>query len=391
MKIASLVRACGMELVGLLRASAALAAIAVTVVPTMQAAAAMGEPGIPDEWFFNGAQRPAALKGMEGKPAPTLTLESWIGDEVVLKDQLGKVVIVDFWATWCGPCMAAIPKNIEMVKKYGDKGLVFVGVHDANSGWEEAAGVVKQRKINYPVAKDKGGASAKAYQVQFWPTYVAIDRKGVVRAAGLMPNHVEDVVKLLLAEEGPSAAEVKSGFGPEIYLGGVNRPATLKAVEGKAAPAIVGETWLGKPVGAEAWKGSVVVLHFANPASAASKKSIAGFAELEKEFANRGVTFIGVSDASGPWAEVEAMVKGAKVEMPFVQDVAAKPASSDSTTKESLTKPAAPTARVLGANATAYGVRFFPATVVVDRKGIVRAAGVKPEKVKEVVEALLAE
>jgi hypothetical protein len=56
-----------------------------------------------------------------------------------------------------------------------------------------------------------------------------------------------------------------------------------------------------------------------------------------------------------------------------------------------VTKPAAPTARVLGANATAYGVRFFPATVVVDRKGIVRAAGVKPEKVKEVVEALLAE
>jgi thiol-disulfide isomerase/thioredoxin len=374
--------------VGLIRA--AVASIAITVALTMASvptAAAMAEPSIPDEWFFDGAKRPAVLKGLEGKAAPALALDPWIGSEMSLKDQRGKVVIVDFWATWCGPCMAAIPKNVEMVKKYGEKGMVFVGVHDANSGWDEAAGVVKQQKINYPVAKDKGGASAKAYQVQFWPTYVAIDRKGVVRAAGLLPNRVEDVVKLLLAEDGPSAAEVERGFGPEIYLGGANRPATLKAVEGKAAPTLAGETWLGKPAASEALKGSVLVLHFANPASAASKKSIAGFAELEKEFANRGVVFVGVCDAAGPWDEVEAMVKGAKVQMPFMQDVPVKVATKG----DGTAKPEAAAARVTGVNAAAFGVKFFPATVVVDRKGVIRAAGVKPDKVKEVVEALLAE
>jgi hypothetical protein len=135
------------------------------------------------------------------------------------------------------------------------------------------------------------------------------------------------------------------------------------------------------------------VLHFANPASAPSKKSLGAFAELEKEFANRGVAFVGVCDAAGPWAEVEAMVKSAKVEMPFVHDVPAKPIKPEQPDaaggKEGAARPT--TARVLGANATAYGVRFFPATVVVDRKGVVRAAGVKPDKVKDVVEALLAE
>ena len=61
--------------------------------------------------------------------------------------------------------------------------------------------MVKDRNINYPVARDAGGASTKAYNLSFWPTYVVVDRKGVVRAAGLRPDKVSDVVKVLLAEK----------------------------------------------------------------------------------------------------------------------------------------------------------------------------------------------
>ena len=154
----------------------------------------------PDKYYYFGPKRPEALRKMEGQPPPALALKSWIGEEQDLSKLKGKVVVVDFWATWCGPCMKAVPHNVTMFKAHKDEGLMIIGVHDSKRGFDKMPAVAKDKGINYPLAVD-AGSSAKAYNVSFWPTYVVIDRKGMVRAAGLDPSHVEEVVEKLLKEK----------------------------------------------------------------------------------------------------------------------------------------------------------------------------------------------
>jgi thiol-disulfide isomerase/thioredoxin len=155
----------------------------------------------PDEWTWDrDGQARARHAALEGKPMPALDLVGWVNGQVKPQDMKGKVVVVDFYATWCGPCMAAIPHNNELLKKYKDKGLVIVGVCTSNRGQEKMEQTANDRGITYPTARDPQLSSAKAWQVHYYPTYAIVDRKGRVRIIGLQPNHVEQVVKKLLAE-----------------------------------------------------------------------------------------------------------------------------------------------------------------------------------------------
>lgn len=156
----------------------------------------------PDSWTWDdttpGAR--ASHASLEGRPMPELSVSGWVNGEVKPEDMKGKVVVVDFYATWCGPCMAAIPHNNELLEKYKDKGLVIFGVCTSKRGQEKMAEVVTSKGIKYPTARDPERASEKAWEVKYYPTYAVIDRKGIVRAIGLRPEYVEPVVKKLLAE-----------------------------------------------------------------------------------------------------------------------------------------------------------------------------------------------
>ncbi|HEY5914705.1 MAG TPA: TlpA disulfide reductase family protein [Verrucomicrobiae bacterium] len=156
----------------------------------------------PDGWTWDDdAKVRAQHKALEGKPMPPLSLTGWVNGQVKTEDMKGKVVLVDFYATWCGPCMAAIPHNNELLKKYKSKGLVLLGVCTSKRGQEKMDQTVKEKGIEYPTARDPDLKSQAAWAVQYYPTYAVVDRKGNVRIIGLQPENVEKVVQKLLEEK----------------------------------------------------------------------------------------------------------------------------------------------------------------------------------------------
>jgi thiol-disulfide isomerase/thioredoxin len=162
----------------------------------------IGTGEFPSNWTWDDdpAHR-AAHEQIEGKPMPPVEVTGWMNGEVTPADMKGKVVVLDFYATWCGPCMAAIPHNNELLAKYKDKGLVLAGVCTSDSGQEEMPKVVGEHGLQYPTARDPGEKTATAWKVFYFPTYAIVDRKGIVRIVGLTPDHVEEVVVKLLAEK----------------------------------------------------------------------------------------------------------------------------------------------------------------------------------------------
>ena len=125
---------------------------------------------------------PIANRSGRAQPAPAWELKDLEGQAVKLSDFKGKVVLLNFWATWCPPCRQEIPDLIALQNQYKDKGLVVVGVSLDQNGPAAVRPFVSRIKINYPVVMGDE-KTARAYgSVQVIPTTFFIDREG--RIAG---------------------------------------------------------------------------------------------------------------------------------------------------------------------------------------------------------------
>ena len=336
-----------------------------------------------------------------GQPAPKLALSQWVGNEVKPADMKGKIVVVDYWATWCGPCIAAIPKNNAIAKKYADNGVLVIGACGSGRGEEKMKDVATSKGMEYPTAR-VAPESTKAWGVRWWPHYVVVDRKGVIRAVGIKPDYVAKIVDALIQEQGAkpaggnaaaagdavregvdvrSAARVSRAAGkaapalaaaakaeiPADWLEG--RPEQrqqLDQLQGKPAPALQTSTWINAdPATLDQLKGKVVLLDFWATWCGPCIAAIPHTNELQAKYKDKGLVIIGVCHPRGV-EKMEQMVADKGIKYAVTAD------------KE-------------GATIQAYKVNSFPDYYFIDRAGNLRIADCANGKIDQAIEALLAE
>lgn len=151
-----------------------------------------------------GLALPALAADPTGGPAPQFTLGSKSGPSVSLAQYKGQVVMLNFWASWCGPCRQEMPLLESIYKKYRPMGFTLIGVNvepDSNAANEW----LKQTPVSFPILYDKESKVSKMYDVAGMPSTVIIDRAGKVRMLhrGYKPgdeNEYLDSIRSLVRE-----------------------------------------------------------------------------------------------------------------------------------------------------------------------------------------------
>ena len=173
--------------------------------------------------FLAGCSHPRELKSeAQRRAAPNFTLKDADGNPVNLTDYRGKVVLVNFWATWCGPCEVEIPWFVEFEQKYRDQGFAVLGLSMDDDGWKAVRPYIASHKINYRVMIASEVVSQQFGDIDSLPTSFVLDRQSRIATnhVGLVDkrDYQNEILKLL---EVPKTAAVRSaGAGPLAGLAG---------------------------------------------------------------------------------------------------------------------------------------------------------------------------
>lgn len=136
--------------------------------------------------FLASAGLPTAASGMGGSavgaPAPDFNLPGLDNLPIDLKSLVGKLIYLDFWASWCGPCRLSFPWMNELHDQLGDQGLHILAVN-VDAKRSDAIRFLAEARPTFQVAFDPAGLTPRAYNVRAMPTSVIIDRRGVIAAS----------------------------------------------------------------------------------------------------------------------------------------------------------------------------------------------------------------
>ncbi|MGH2567395.1 MAG: TlpA family protein disulfide reductase, partial [Bacteroidota bacterium] len=141
-----------------------------------------------------------------GHPAPEFSFETIIGQKKRLSDFRGNFVLLDFWGSWCGPCVQEIPNLQQIYEKFGTRGLVMISIsNDASvNKWDRAklADYTAEKGMKWiQVLDDPTNTLHNLYKIQFWPNMFLIDREGnVLQRKGLTGDELARTLSGLLPE-----------------------------------------------------------------------------------------------------------------------------------------------------------------------------------------------
>jgi len=145
-----------------------------------------------------------ASSGLEGQQAPDFALKSSTGENLRLSEDRGDVVMINFWATWCGPCRQEMPLLDELYSRYQRVGFNLLGVNIDDDS-RRAMQMIDELGVDFPVLFDARKEVSKLYEVEAMPVTVLVDREGTVRYIhhGYKPGYEEkylDQIRSLLRE-----------------------------------------------------------------------------------------------------------------------------------------------------------------------------------------------
>jgi cytochrome c biogenesis protein CcmG/thiol:disulfide interchange protein DsbE len=164
-----------------------------------------------------GVQAASLKPENKRNPAPGFTLKDANGTTVSLADYKGKVVLLNFWATWCGPCKIEIPWFIEFEQQYKDRGFSVLGVAMDEEGWDIVRPYITEKRVNYRVLMGNDQVAQLYGGVESLPTTFLLDREGRIASThiGLISkgDYKNEILQLLDGSKRSSSTPIGSLAG----------------------------------------------------------------------------------------------------------------------------------------------------------------------------------